>query len=99
VVAFVTYVQDTDRASIVILDDREAIDLEPFVVLPALRFDVPAVDWLDELAHRRQIQLEAEVVVCVGRWAESHFPKRRGNSSSGNESWAWPRGTFANAGP
>jgi hypothetical protein len=57
VVPLVTRVQDADRSSNVIFDDRDraAIRLEPLVVIPPLNVDVPAVDWLDVLAHRRQI--------------------------------------------
>ena len=72
-VSLVTHIQDPDRGSIVIFDDRQAIDLEPSGMLPALLLDIPAVCRLDVLAHRRLFQPEAEGVILTGRRAKSHL--------------------------
>ena len=78
VVASVTHVQDADRSAVVILDDREAIGLEPSGMVAALVVGIPAaVHRLDVLAHRRIIQVETERVVCAGRLTEPHHPDAR----------------------
>jgi hypothetical protein len=75
-----TQVQDSDRGPNVFLDDRgsAATFSETPLVIGALDPHVSAADRLDVLAHRQGIQLKAEVVVCVGRLAESHPENRRG---------------------
>lgn len=82
VIALIDHVHDADRLPIVILDDRQAISVEPLGMVAALDVEIPAVDRLDVFTQRRLMEAEAELVVCAGRLTEPHPSDGRG--------WLWP---------